>query len=121
MTQGRKSRTVLAIACALAALAAAALAPAFAGAQAAENEYNLTLPGAGGGHGDTGSGGESPGAVGSNASGSDDGGGAPILLIGLAAVAALCTGAAVWRLRDRSGDRTGKVGPGAPEAASETQ
>ena len=45
MTQGRKSRTVLAIACALAALTAAALAPAFAGAQAAENEYNLHAPG----------------------------------------------------------------------------
>ena len=53
MTQGRKSRTVLAIVCALAALAAGALlAPAVAGAQA-DQEYNLELPGAGGGNGQT--------------------------------------------------------------------
>ena len=120
MTQGRKSRTVLALACALAALTAAALAPAFAGAQAADNEYNLTLPGAnGGGEGNAG-GGESPGTFESGASGSDDGG-TPIALIALAAIAAICTGAAIWRLRDRSGDGSGKVGPGAREAASETQ
>lgn len=34
---------------------------------------------------------------------SDDSG-APILLIGLAAIAALCTAAAIWRLRQRSDD-----------------
>jgi hypothetical protein len=117
MTQGRKSRTVLAIACALVALTAAALAPSFAMGQAAENEYNLTLPGAsGGGSGDAGSG-QGPGASGTS---SGSGGGAPIVLIGLAALAAIGTGAAVWRLRDRSNAPT-KVGPGAPEAASETQ
>jgi hypothetical protein len=121
MTQGRKSRTVLALACALVALTAVALAPAFAGAQAADNEYNLTLPGAnGGGEGNASGGGESPGTFGSGASGSDDGG-APILLIALAAIAAICTVAAIWRLRDRSGGGSGKVGPGAREAASETQ
>jgi hypothetical protein len=121
MTQGRKSRTALAIACVLAALVAAAAVPAFAGAQAADDEYNLTLPGAnGGGNSDAAGGGQSPGATGTG-SGSDGGGGAPILLIGLAGVAAVCTGAAIWRLRDRSGGGTGKVGPGAPEAASETQ
>jgi hypothetical protein len=115
MTQGRKSRTVLAIACALVALVAASLAPSFAMGQAAENEYNLTLPGAnGGGSGDAGTG---PGASGTS---SGSGGGAPIVLIGLAALAAIGTGAAVWRLRDRS-DAGTKVGPGAPEAASETQ
>jgi hypothetical protein len=115
MTQGRKSRTVLAIACVLAALTAVALAPSFAMGQAAENEYNLTLPGAsGGGSGDAGTG-QSTGA-----SGTSSGGGTPIVLIGLAALAAIGTGAAVWRLRDRS-DAGTKVGPGAPEAASETQ
>ena len=119
MTQGRKSRTVLALVCALAALTAAALAPAFASGQAAENEYNLTLPGAGGGHGGGAGGGQSPGTVGTSSGSS--GGGAPILLIALAAVAAIGTGAAVWRLRDRSSGGSGKVGPGAPEAASETQ
>ena len=112
MTEGRKSRTVLAIACVLAALTATALAPSFAMGQAADNEYNLTLPGA---NGDANSG-QSPGATGS----SSDGGGTPIVLIALAALAAIGTGAAVWRLRDRS-DTTTKVGPGAPEAASETQ
>ena len=118
MTQGRKSRTVLALVCALTALTAAALAPAFAGAQAAENEYTLPLPGAnGGGHGDAGT---QPGSGATGASGSDSGG-APIVLIGLAALAAVATGAAVWRLRDRSAGGAEKVGPGAPEAASETQ
>jgi hypothetical protein len=115
MTQGRKSRTVLAIACALVALTAASLAPSFAMGQAAENEYNLTLPGAnGGGSGDAGTG------SGASGTSSGSGGGAPIVLIGLAALAAIGTGAAVWRLRDRSETGT-KVGPGAPEAASETQ
>src|SRR5690349_3846657 len=121
MTQGRKSRTVLAIACALAALAAASLAPAFAAAQAADNEYNLTLPGAdGGGKGDAGTG-QAPGAQATGGESGGGGGGAPIVLIGLAAVAAVCAGLAVWRLRDRSGPPTAKVGTGAPEAAGETQ
>ena len=116
MTQGRKSRTALALACVLAALVAVAAVPAFAGAQAADDEYNLTLPGANnGGQGDAGTGGQSPATSGS------DGGGVPILLIALAGVAAVCTGAAIWRLRDRSGDGPGSMGPGAPEAASETQ
>ena len=112
MTQGRKSRTVLAIGCVLAVLAAGSLAPAFAGAQAAKSEYDFDLPGAGQGGGKSSSGGTS----------SDGGGSGPIVLIGLAAVAAVCAGAAVWRLRDRSGGPpAGNVGPGAPEAASETQ
>ena len=111
MTQGRKSRTVLAIGCALAVLAAGAVAPAYAGAQAAKDEYKLDVAPAK----------HTPGGGGPPAS-SDDGNSAPILIIGLAAVAAVCAGAAVWRLRDRSGGPpAGKVGPGAPEAASETQ
>jgi hypothetical protein len=116
MTQGRKSRTVLALVCALAALSVAALAPTFASGQAAQNEYDLTLPGAGG-SGDAGGSQDQGSATG--ASGSDDGG-APIVLIGLAALAAVGAGAAIWRLRDRTAGRT-NVGPGAPEAASETQ
>jgi hypothetical protein len=116
MTQGRKSRTALAIACALVALAAATVVPAYAGAQAANNEYQLTLPGGdGGGHGGTG-GGPSSGGTGSSGT---SGGGAPIVLIALAAVAAVCTGAAVWRLRS-GGPRDG-MGTGASEAASEPQ
>ncbi len=115
MTQGRKSRTVLAIGCVLAALVAGALAPAFAGAQAAaQQEYELgPIGGNGGGQGGSA---QDPGGT-----TSDGGSGTPIVLIGLAAVAALCAGVAVWRLRERPGERTGKVGPGAPEAASETQ
>lgn len=46
MTQGRKSKTVLALVSALAFVALAI--PALAAAQAADDEYNLTLPGAGG-------------------------------------------------------------------------
>ena len=112
MTQGRKSRTVLAIGCVLAVLAAGSVAPAFAGTPAAQTEYDFDLPGAGQGGGKSSGGG----------SASDDGGSGPIVLIGLAAVAAICAGVAVWRLRDRSGGPpAGKVGPGAPEAASETQ
>jgi cobalamin biosynthesis Mg chelatase CobN len=140
MTQGRKSRTVLAIGCALAALVTAAmLAPAFAGAQAADDEYNLTLPGAGAGGGNgsanhSATGSQSGGSSGVSASGtgqaqnaaavtssSSDSGGAPVLLILLAAIAAICTGVAVWRLRDRADDGPGKVGPGATSATNETQ
>jgi cobalamin biosynthesis Mg chelatase CobN len=137
MTQGRKSRTVLAIGCALAALVTAAmLAPAFAGAQAAD-EYNLTLPGAGGANGSanqSATGSQPGGSSGASASGtgqahnaaavassSSDGGGAPVLLILLAVIAAICTAVAVWRLRDRADDGPGKVGPGATSATNETQ
>lgn len=117
MTQGRKSRTVLALVCALTALTMGALAPTFASGQAAQNEYDLTLPGAnGGGSGSA----DTQAGSGTTGSGSDSGG-TPIVLIGLAALAAVGTGAAVWRLRDRPAGGAEKVGPGAPEAASETQ
>ena len=122
MTQGRKSRTVLAIVAALAALAAGALlAPAVAGAQA-DQEYNLELPGAGGGNGQT------PTDGGPTASTPTDGGGggAPIVLIGLAAIAAGCVGVAAWRLRNRdtpSGPKVDQtrgpqVGPGTGAAGA---
>jgi hypothetical protein len=116
MTQGRKSRTALAICCVLAVFAVGALAPAYAGAQAADNEYDLSLPG--GGH-SGGGGGQSQGTV--APASSDSGGGAPTVLIVLAAAAAVGTGIAVWRLRDRPGGRSGGVGHGPPEAAGETQ
>jgi hypothetical protein len=126
MTQGRKSRTVLAIVCALAALTSGALlAPAVASAQA-DQEYNLELPGAGGGNGQ--SGGDGPTAT---APTSDGGGGAPIVLIGLAVIAAGCVGVAAWRLRNRDQSRGPKVdqthgpkvgpGTGAAGATSESQ
>ncbi|HEY8000773.1 MAG TPA: hypothetical protein VID76_02480 [Solirubrobacterales bacterium] len=74
MTQGRKSRTVLAFGCALVALMSGALlAPALAGAQAADDEYNLTLPGAGGGEGSSG---QSATASGSSSGSSSAGGSA---------------------------------------------
>jgi hypothetical protein len=141
MTQGRKSYTARALGCLLAAaLMLAALAPAGAWAQA-DTEYQIApnIPNAndgGSGGKPSGSNGESthggtnasdPGA--SNAvptlsSDSSDDSGAPILLILLAAIAAVCTGVAVWRLRQDSGppDR----GPGAGDkpstsAAGETQ
>ena len=99
--------------CVLAALAIAALTPAFAAAQAANTEYDVgALPGGKGGSG----GSEKATDAGS------DGGGVPIALIVVVAGAALCTGVAVWRLRDRPGSGgSSQVGPGAPEAASETQ
>jgi hypothetical protein len=127
MTQGRKSRTVLALVCALSALAAGALlAPVAASAQA-DQEYNLDLPGAGGGSGQ--SGGD---AGGPSASAPDsDGGGTPIVLIGIAVVAAGCVGVAAWRLRNRDQSRGPKVdqtrgpkvgaGTGAAGATSESQ
>jgi hypothetical protein len=125
MTQGRKCRTVLAISCALAALLTGALlAPAGALAQA-DQEYNLQIPGAGGGKGGQGG----PTAT---APTTDNGsGGTPIVLIGLAAVAAACAGVAAWRLRNRDQGRgpkvdqtrTPKVGPptGAAGATRESQ
>ena len=99
--------------CVLVALATAALTPAFAAAQAANTEYDVNaLPGGKGGSG----GSESASSTGSS------GGGIPIALIAVVAGAALCTGVAVWRLRDRpGGSGSSHPGPGAPEAASETQ
>ena len=53
-----------------------------------------------------------------------DGGGAPVLLILLAIVAALCTGVAIWRLRrstDESGTESGKgVGPSGKTAETQS-
>jgi hypothetical protein len=122
MTQGRKCRTVLALGCVLAALGAGAiLAPAMASAQA-DQEYNLQIPGAGGGK-------NQGGGPTASAPNTDGGGGTPIVLIGLAAVAAGCAGVAAWRLRNR--DQSNKVdqsrgpkvgsGTGAAEATSESQ
>jgi hypothetical protein len=124
MTQGRKSRTVLAIGCALIALATGALlAPAFASAQA-DQEYNLQIPGAGGGK-------NQGGGPTASAPSTDGGGGTPIVLIGLAAVAAGCAGVAAWRLRNRDQSPGPKVdqargtnvgpGTGAAGATSESQ
>ena len=94
MTQGRKCRTVLGLGCALVALVAGTvMAPAMASAQA-DQEYNLQIPGAGGGK-------NQGGGPTATAPDTDGGGGAPIVLIGLAAVAAGCAGVAAWRLRNR--------------------
>jgi hypothetical protein len=123
MTQGRKCRTVLALGCVLVALGAGAiLAPAMASAQA-DQEYNLQIPGAGGGKNEGGG----PTASAPNTDGG--GGGTPIVLIGLAAVAAGCAGVAAWRLRSR--DQSNKVdqsrgpqvgpGTGAAGATSKSQ
>jgi hypothetical protein len=49
-----------------------------------------------------------------------DGGGAPVLLILLAVVAAICSGVAIWRLRRNTDDSNTGVGRGAGKAA-ETQ
>ena len=46
-----------------------------------------------------------------------DGGGAPVLLILLAVVAAICTGVAIWRLRRNTDDSNTGVGRGAGKAA----
>ena len=107
---------MLALSCVLAALGAGAmLAPAMASAQA-DQEYNLQIPGAGGGKNDQGG----PTAT---APDTDGGGGTPIVLIGLAAVAAGCAGVAAWRLRSRDGsgkvDSRGRpVGPGTGAAGA---
>jgi hypothetical protein len=108
--------------CALVALLVGALlAPAGALAQA-DQEYNLQIPGAGGGQG---------GPTATAPTTDNGGGGTPIVLIGLAAVAAGCAGVAAWRLRNRDQDRgpkvdqarSPKVGPptGAAEATGESQ
>ncbi len=124
MTQGRKCKTVLAISCALVALLAGALlAPAGALAQA-DQEYNLQIPGAGGGQGGQGGGPTATAPTTDNGSG-----GTPIVLIGLAAVAAGCAGVAAWRLRNRDQrrgpkvdqTRTPKVGPPPTGAAGATR
>ena len=98
--------------CVLTMLAMAALTPAFVAAQAANTEYDVNaLPGGKGGAGGSG-----------QASEGSDGGGIPIALIAVVGGAAVCTGVAVWRLRDRPGSGgSPHAGPGAPEAASETQ
>lgn len=96
MKQGRKSKTMLAIGCTLAMLVAAmAIAPAAALADdsAANEEYNL------GPISNTGNGGPGAQPGDSQVTGSSNGGGAPILLIALAVIAAGCTGLAIWRLR----------------------
>ena len=117
MTQGRKCRTVLGLGCALVALVAGTMmAPAMASAQA-DQEYNLQIPGAGGGKNQGGG----PTAAAPNTGG---GGGTPIVLIGLAAVAAGCAGVAAWRLRSRDQSnevdqtRGPKVGPGTGAAGA---
>jgi hypothetical protein len=112
MTQGRKSKTVLALSCALALLLAGAILPALAGAQEtpAGEEYDLVLP-----QGDGGAGGPDASQPPTD---SGDGGGATFLLLLLAAVAALCTGLAVWRLRRGSNDDDG--GPGRPSTTNVT-
>jgi hypothetical protein len=119
MTQGRKCRTVLGLGCALVALVAGTMmAPAMASAQA-DQEYNLQIPGAGGGK-------NQGGGPTATAPDTDGGGGAPIVLIGLAAVAAGCAGVAAWRLRnrDQSDDpkvdqtRGPQVGPGTGAAGA---
>ena len=108
MKQGRKSKTALLTVCALALLTAllayGAIAPAVSMAQddsAAGQEY--------GGAGIPGSGGNGPQPGDQEVSGSDDGG-APVLLIALAVIAAGCTGLAIWRLR--------KPHDGPPDAGS---
>lgn len=99
MKQGRKSKTVLALFCTLASLLAlCALAPAASAQGPAESEYDLgPLPGAGG---DNPAAGAEPAATADAGSGDESSGGsASTLLIGLVAVAAVCTGLAIWRLR----------------------
>ena len=110
---------MLGLGCALVALVAGTMmAPAMASAQA-DQEYNLQIPGAGGGKNEGGG----PTAT---APDTDGGGGTPIVLIGLAAVAAGCAGVAAWRLRnrDQSDDpkvdqtRGPQVGPGTGAAGA---
>lgn len=90
--------------CVLVALAAlVAFAPAASAQTPAETEYDLgPLPGADdGGAAAPQSGDGVPVGAGS---GDGGGGGGPLMLIVLAAVAAVCTGLAVWRLRDGGSD-----------------
>lgn len=132
MTQGRQSKTQRVLGClvaALIALAAFAAAPAMA-QSGVESEYQLpqNIPqvnesdgqggGAGGVAGGNGPGGSATagGAVPSLNTEASDGGGTPLILILLAAVAAICTGAAIWRLRQGAGPS--EPGPGAKPSAS---
>ncbi len=85
-------RTVVLALCVLAA--SVAFAPAHAAAQGAADEYEYELLPEG--TGENGGGTQSPTDVSTAGS---DGGGPNTLLIVLAAVAAVCTGVAIWRLR----------------------
>jgi hypothetical protein len=118
MKQGRQSRcvSVRAFTCALVAmLAIAVVVPAVASAQGANEEYGqASLPS--GGNGDT-----NPSNVTPAAGDSSDSGGTSVLLVGLAAVAAVCAGFAAWRLRGGGGDDDDDRGPQqrvAPSAGS---
>jgi hypothetical protein len=97
-------------------LAIAAVVPAVASAQAAGDEYGqASLPS--GGNGDTNPSNVTP-AAGDD---SDSSGGTSVLLVGLAAVAAVCAGFAAWRLRGGGGDDDDERGPQqrvAPSAGS---
>ena len=108
MNQGRQSKTALTLACTLAAIATlVAFAPAASAQAPAQSEYDIgALPGSNGDN-------QSPGTgetLSQSASedgapiGGDGGGSGPLLLIALAAVAAICTGFAVWRLREAGSD-----------------
>ena len=94
-------RTALILGCVL--VATVALAPSSAvAAQAASEEYDLgPLPE---GTGDDGAG-DSQSATAVKSAGSD-GGGPNALLIVLAAVAAVCTGIAIWQLRKQGHHHT---------------
>jgi len=127
MTQGRKSRTACVLACLMAALLALAAMPVLASAQSgAEEEYDVGVPipnpdETGGGP--TGSQQGNGGSTNVANIDSESGGGTPVLLIGLAALAAICTGVAIWRMRRDSGSGPGNPSQGAappPGAAGES-
>lgn len=123
MKQGRKSKTVLALACALVSLSTMTVLASPALAQGpAESEYDLgPLPGAAGDNGAAaGAGGEATSSqVSAEPVATESGGGVPMLLILLIAVAAICTGLAVWRLRKGDGgDDPHGVGPSTGERQS---
>ena len=121
MKQGRKSKTVLALVCCMlgSLLAFAAIAPVATAQGPAESEYDLgPLPGAGG---DTPAGETQAGGAAASQTGDESGGaGASTLLILLVAVAGVCTGLAIWRLRrgDDADDDPRGVGPATGERQS---
>lgn len=121
MKQGRKSKTVLALVCMLGSLLAfSALAPVASAQGPAESEYDLgPLPGA---DGDTPAGETQTGGTAAPQAADDESGGAgaSTLLILLVAVAAVCTGLAIWRLRrgDDTDDDPRGVGPTTGERQS---